>query len=244
MNAEQESLLKGLIESDDIQNLESELQDELGDIFETVQDVYGTANTFRKNYFIALLGNMQTVLDAQKVSADAAGYSAKENEEYLKTYEARLNSLTAQWQKMANDEQGILAFKKGLLDIASAGLSLLDVFGGLRTVIIGVGTALVYAFAPKVIAAVKTFFATLTTGAATAQAAVGWIGLIAAAVSALIGVIEKIKSAAEEARREAIETYKANKDNALQLEAYSEILSQTKKGSDEYFETRKRRLKG
>lgn len=246
MNAEQESLLKGLIESDDIQNLESELQDELGDIFETVQDVYGTANTFRKNYFIALLGNMQTVLDAQKVSADAAGYSAKENEEYLKTYEARLNSLTAQWQKLANDEQGILAFKKALLDIGSGLLTIIENTGGLRTTFIALSTVIAAAFGQKIVNAIGTFIKSLRTVKTAAEGAtlslngvLGVIGLIATAVSALVGVLEDYYRKQEESRKEAIETYNANKENALQLEAYAQKLSETKEGSDEYYKIEK-----
>ena len=159
MNSEQEELLKGLTESEDITNLNSELHDELGDIFEQVSDVYGTANTFRKNYFIALLGNMQTVLDAQNVASDAEGYSQKENLQYLDTYEAKANTLKSTWEEFVNDEQGFLGFKKGLADAGTTLLNILDSVGGLKTALLGIGVILLNITKEQTIGKIVQFFA-------------------------------------------------------------------------------------
>ena len=246
MNAEQEKLLNGLISSDDIQNLETELQDELGDIFETVQDVYGTANTFRKNYFIALLGNMDSVLKAMETAQDAAGYSAKENEQYLDTYEAKLNSLTAQWQYLANDEQGILEFKKSLLDVASGVLDLIKLTGGLRTTFAALATIIAAAFGQKIVDAVGSFIKSLRTVKTEADAAsislngvLGIIGLIITAISAVVGAVENAERAAKEARQAAIDSYNAHKENAIQLEAYYKALQEATPQSEEYYKIEK-----
>lgn len=159
MNSEQEELLKGLTESEDITNLNSELHDELGDIFEQVSDVYGTANTFRKNYFIALLGNMQTVLDAQNVASDAEGYSQKENLQYLDTYEAKANTLKSTWEEFVNDEQGFLGFKKGLVDAGTTLLNILDSVGGLKTALLSIGVILLNITKEQTIGKIVQFFA-------------------------------------------------------------------------------------
>lgn len=152
MSAEQEKILAGM----DVSDLNQELQDELGDIFETISDVYGTANTFRKNYFIALLGNMQTVMDAAKTAEDSIGYSQEENLKYLDTYTAKVNSLKAQWQELANDEQGFLKFKKGLVEIGTSGLAILQKLGGIQSVIIPTAAAMSAMFSTKILASGKT----------------------------------------------------------------------------------------
>ncbi|MBR5285306.1 MAG: phage tail tape measure protein, partial [Clostridia bacterium] len=240
LDERQKNLLQGLIDSDDIQNLESELHDELGDIFEQIGDVYGVANTFRKNYFIALLANLSTVDDAINVARESAGYSAKENNEYLESYTAKLNKLQSQWQKLANDEQGWLKFRKGLLDVGRAMLTLIEYTGGLRTTFIALGTVIATVFGAKVVSAIKNFFATIAAGNATINATAGIIGIIATAISIVVGLVEKLISDAEEARKQAIDLYNQNKENNIELAAYYEHLKSLKKGSAEYYETEKK----
>lgn len=240
LDERQTALLKGLVDSDEIQNLESELHDELGDIFEQVSDVYGTANTFRKNYFIALLGNLATVDDAIKTAADSAGYSAKENQQYLESYEGKLTSLQARWQHLANDEQGWLKFRKGLLDIGNVLLEVLKYTGGLRTLFVSLSGVIATVFGAKIISAVKNFFATMAAGTATLNATAGIIGIIATSISIVVGLVEKLISDAEEARKQAIELYNQNKENNIELAAYYEHLKSLEKGSAEYYETEKK----
>lgn len=224
-NEEQAAILNNLANQEDIQNLSSELQDELGDIFETTQDVYGTANTFRKNYFIALLDNMDTVNGAIEIASDAAGYSQKENEQYMDTYTAKVTALKSQWEAFANDEHGFLAVRKGLVDIASTILTLIKYTGGLRTVLIAAATAAWALWGTKAIAAldklvdgVKAVFDAIKKGAISANSALGVIGLIATAASVLIGIYQSIKSATDKTSSEYAEEAQAAKDEIEELQ--------------------------
>lgn len=142
----QKEILNTFASGEEITNLGQELHDELGDIFEQTQEVYGTANTFRKNYFIALLDNMDTVTEAINVASNAAGYSAKENAEAMDTYERRAQALQTQWQKIANDEQGILALKKSIVGLGADILTVINNAGGLKTALLPLSAI----FAPQI----------------------------------------------------------------------------------------------
>lgn len=249
LNERQTELLKGLTDSDEMKNLESELHDELGDIFEEIGDVYGTANTFRKNYFIALLGNMDTVLSAINTAQNSAGYSAKENEEYLKSYEAKLTTLKAQWQDIANDAQGVLGLKKGLVDIASALLATIECTGGLRTILIGVGSAMMYAFGPKIISGIGSFISntknlvltlngaeTAAIGFGTAiSTALGWIGIVGSILSAVVGIVQKFNQAQHEANLKAIEAWENDQKRAVSLNALKLRYDELEPKNEEFY---------
>lgn len=249
LNERQTELLKGLTDSDEMKNLESELHDELGDIFEEIGDVYGTANTFRKNYFIALMANMETVLSAIKTAQNSAGYSAKENEEYLKSYEAKLTTLKAQWQDIANDAQGVLGLKKGLVDIASSLLATIEYTGGLRTILIGVGSAMMYAFGPKIISGIGSFISntknllltlkgaeTAAIGFGTAiSTAFGWIGIVGSVLSAVVGAVQKYNQAQHEANLKAIEAWENDKERAVSLKALKLRYDELEPKNEEFY---------
>lgn len=131
LTKEQGDMLAQYAESAEGQALEDALGEELGEVYDDMTGVYDTAGTYRKNYFIALMSNFNEVSEALEEMKGALGYSQKENEAALETYEKKLNSLKAQWEKLANDEQGFLAFKKGLIDIGSSILDVVEAAGGL-----------------------------------------------------------------------------------------------------------------
>lgn len=157
MTAEQENLLNEWLATDEMQSLTQELHDELGDIFETTQQVYGTANTYRQNYFIALLKNMDTVQEATETAMDSQGYSIQENEKYMQTYTAQVTALTAQWQHLVSEEQGFLDFKKDLVEFASGILQVIENTGGLAQLLKEVSIIGVTVFGVKNIKNIKTF---------------------------------------------------------------------------------------
>lgn len=137
-----ESILgSGLFSDEDWAGLNEELKEALGESYADVTDIYDTASTFRKNYFIALLNDMENVKKVSDEIANAQGYSQDENEKYLKTYIALQNSVQAKWQKIANDAQGILGLKKDLLGAADGILTLINYTGKLNTVFLLVGAA-------------------------------------------------------------------------------------------------------
>ena len=235
LKADQADLLDQYFATEDGEALKDALDGELQDIYTELGGVYDTANTFRKNYFIALLGNMDTVEQAMGTLGDAAGYSQAENEKYLDTYTAKLNSLKAQWQDIANDEQGLLGIKKELVDVASVLLSIIQWTGGLRTVLLAISTVVWMLAGDKIIAGIKsigTAIKGLVTGfqsaKTAAQAFLGTLGFIATAVSFVVGIVQQANEKARQARLEAIENYQSNKENADQLQEikirYEELL--------------------
>lgn len=161
MSAEQENLLNEWLATDEMQSLTQELHDELGDIFETEEQVYGTANTYRQNYFIALLKNMDTVQEATETAMDSQGYSIQENEKYMQTYTAQVTALTAQWQHLVSEEQGFLDFKKDLVAFASSLLQIIENTGGLSQLLKEVTTFATLAFTPKIISNISKYISKL-----------------------------------------------------------------------------------
>lgn len=195
-----ENILSGLFGDDDWRSLNEELQDALGENFAKVTEIYDTASTFRKNYFIALLNNMDTVEKAIGTASDAAGYSQKENEKYLDTYTAKLNKLKAQWQKLTSDEKGILGLKKVLVWLASKLLWLIDKIGGLKTVVFALGTTVWTLFGAKFINQIKlitknfvAMFKEIKGGALSLNSTLGVIGIVATALSLVKGLVDSFK---------------------------------------------------
>ncbi|MBQ8497552.1 MAG: phage tail tape measure protein [Clostridia bacterium] len=121
--------------------MENEIGAELTDIYEDLTGVYDTAGVYRKNYFIALMQELENVDNILADIEESAGYSAKENEAYLESYTGKITTLQSKWQAMLNDEQGFLGFKKDLADIGIEILDFTDKIGGLHTVLLLSGTA-------------------------------------------------------------------------------------------------------
>lgn len=222
--------------------LETELGSALGDVYEQMTGVYDTAGVYRKNYFIALLNNFDEVHDVMDELSDAAGYTAEEQAKYMDTYEAKLNALNSQWQEFANSEQGLLGLKKGLIDIASWLLNIVDSIGGIRTLLIALGGILATVLAPKIASFItslpakisqlstsltilnlklKTTGITIKSLGGALQGIFGVIGIVATVVSTVVGAInsanEAAKQAAEEARQASISAWSDIEEEALQL---------------------------
>lgn len=242
-DARQAKILDSMRDQEDVKNLAMELQDELADIYEREQDVYGTANTFRKNYFIALLKNIDTVQDSIDTISDAAGYSQKENAQYMETYIAKVNQLKAAWESFVNDENGFLAFKKGLVELGIFLLKGVEYIGGFRTALAAAATVAGYLYGAKAIAQVKAFgkavvesFNAIKAGAVTLNSALGIIGLIATAVSVVVGIINSVLESQANARIESIEKWEKQKETAQSLKEAAEAYEKAEEGSKAYYE--------
>lgn len=148
LNSQQADALSQWTESS---GLDAELEGELSEIYDSLTGVYDSAGVYRKNYFIALMNNFEEVKEVMGEISDAAGYTAEEQAKYMDTYEAKLNSLQSQWEHLANDEQGWLSIKKGLVDMASGILTAIDAIGGLRTVVAALATVFASLFGAKII---------------------------------------------------------------------------------------------
>ena len=238
LKSEQADMLDAYFTTDDGSQLKEMLDGELEDFYTEVGGVYDTANTFRKNYFIALLNNMDTVDEAIGKISDSMGYTQEKNEMYLETYTSKLNTLKSTWQKVANDEQGLLKIKKDLVDFATLLLKSMQAAGGLKTVLLAVASATTMIFGPKMILGLKSFVvglkeAAVTAGtlASTLSMAIGALGMVA---SIVISIVESAKTAREEAERAAAESReKAISDAVESIDKYKELANGVKDYSEE-----------
>lgn len=235
LNAEQGSLLDRYFATEEGSALEEELSGELQGVYDDIKGIYDTAGVYRKNYFLALLGNMEEVEKVLDVVGDAAGYTMTEQEKYMDTYTAKLNALQSQWESLITDEQGWLSFKKWLVDLGSVILSIMEWTGGLRTTLLALGTAIATVFGQDVIskiqngfAAIRAGFSKTATAAQKLNTALGVIGLIATAVSAVSGFISQ---ALTEARQ------KAEESAQKQAEAENEAIAVANDASEAYQES-------
>lgn len=160
---QQADLLDQYFSTSEGEKLKDELSAELGDVYNDLSGVYSTANTFRKNYFIALLNNMDTVDAAIQTASDSSGYSIKENEQYLDTYTAKVNQLNAQWEELCANQNGILGLKKILVDILSGLITISTYTGQLRTLLIGAASFAVTALTKKIITNLEKYKSLLPT---------------------------------------------------------------------------------
>lgn len=236
--------------TDDLEELSSTLHDELGDLVSEIDNTYNVANTYRKNYFIALLDNMDRYMKVQEQLTDYQGYSQEENEKYMETYTAKVNQLNDAWQKLANDEQGILKFKKDLVDLGINLVDFIDSTGGIATNITRIagaaGGVLVALNAAKISAAWEKLGITLSflpqtlkgiaTQALATQSAFGWIGIAITGVTLLTTHLQAEKKEQEDNRQAIIETAKANATNAVELQKLFDKYEVLDPKSDEYRE--------
>ena len=245
-----ESVLGSLLSSDEGKELNEQLKAELGDTFGEITEIYDTASTFRKNYFIALLNNMDKVEEAMDTLQGRADYSAAENEKYLNTYEAKVNSLQAQWQKFLNDENGLLTLKKFLVDIASGALTAFKYLGGIQTILWAVVAAVSLLAGKKIadwFANLATQIKTATTAATGFSSALGIISLALTAISVIVGVVKNAindyNEAQKEARQEAIATWEANQENAQKLNEVYDAYQKLTPATEEYYNKEKELIK-
>lgn len=264
-SVEKQNELFEMFNSEEVEELSSSLHDELGDIFEQIGGVYDIANTYRKNYFIALLANMDRVFKVEQEISDAEGYSRKENTQYMETYTAKVNQLNAAWQKLANDEQGILGLKKSLVEIGIGIVNFVENSGGIVTTVTeiaaGVGGLVLTLKSAKIaegilsardglkltkdalknvitnIYAAKTAEDAATASAVAWQGALGWIGVAMMAITALVGAVNRYNTAQKEAREEAIATWKEHEEQTNKIEKLLGKLNELNQDSEEYRET-------
>lgn len=198
------------------------------------KDIYSTVGTYRQNYFIALLNNIDTATKAINGMGDALGYSMRENETAMEAFSKKWNQLVISAKELAVQfgEMGFLDLMKGAVEATSAILKMTKSVGGLQTVMIGltaifatvkrqkiegylskIGDAFTYCkgtalyFQRQLVitgSATKAFSATVAASQITMG---GWIAIISLAVTAISAIAGRIKQAreeAEQARQEAI----------------------------------------
>lgn len=247
LTAEQGRKLDEYFASEEGSALEEALGGDLAEIQDSIKGVYDSAGVYRKNYFIALLGNMEEVDNVLGDLSDVAGYTMTEQEKYMETYTAKVNELKSAWQALVNDEQGWLGFKKGLAELGTWVINIIDDIGGLQTVISAIATAVIFLFGDKIISGIKTFgsslkniatgFTAAATSAQTFQAALGAVGLALTALQVVFGLINRELEKAEQERKEqeeanakaiedANDAIEANKSVVQSITAYADSVKE------------------
>lgn len=251
LNSQQQ---EALFQTEDFQELATELQSALG-------DVYGAAGTYRQNYFIALLNDMSTVEDVLNNMSESEGYSVKENAKYMESLSANWNQLKAVLAELAVQlgEAGLMDFLKGL---ASAGVSigqLTQALGGVLPVLTTIAGIIITIKAQKISKSISDVVGgitnakneivafssmvfeangvvgkfnaanTLLNGTLTTLS--GTFGLVTAGIGVLVSIISLYNSASEKLKQNAIESANANLEEAKSIESlkseYTEIVNYT-----------------
>ena len=247
LSAEQGKLLDQYFTSEEGSELEEALGGDLAEIQDSIKGVYDSAGVYRKNYFIALLSNMEEVDNVLGDLSNVAGYTMTEQEKYMETYTAKVNELKSAWQALVNDEQGWLGFKKGLAELGTWVINIIDDIGGLQTIISAIATTVIFLFGDKIISGIKTFgsslkniatgFTAAATSAQTFQAALGAVGLALTALQVVFGLINRELEKAEQKRKEqeeanakaiedANDAIEANKNVVQSITAYADSVKE------------------
>lgn len=230
-----------LFQDDDFQELATELESALG-------SVYGAAGTYRQNYFIALLNDMETVQDAMKNMEEYAGYSANENEKYMASLTANWNQLKAALAELAVQlgDDGLLNFIKFLTEVATAATKATQSVGGLTpilTTVVGIFIAIKQQKISDSFSEIASGFTYLGKEASTAISKIsaapgvigkvkesvsllsggamtlaGAFGVVTAAIGVLLGAYSAISNVIEEQKRIFRESTSANLEQADSLD--------------------------
>ena len=170
------------------------LTDEYNAAMMNSQDVYSAVGTYRQNYFIALLNNIQTAIEAINGMTDAEGYSQAENEKYMETLTANYNQLVIAAKELAVQfgEMGFLDLLKLLTNLGKTTLDVTKNFGGLYTILSAISTLTFTAKIDKVVEKLTAFKNILGTVGGSVKTAATFVGRF---VTSLV----QTKSAAEAA---------------------------------------------
>lgn len=132
-----------LFQSKDFQEFADLMESQAEEYTSQIKEVYGAAGTYRQNYFIALLNDLDKAKEAVTEMSGFEGYSVQENQKYMESLTASFNQLKASLAELAVQagQNGILDFLKGLTE---AGIGIAQVtkdMGGLLRVLTMVGFA-------------------------------------------------------------------------------------------------------
>lgn len=216
-------------------------QDELNLAVENGEAVYSSVGVYRKNYFIALLNNINTAREAMQGMTEATGYSLQENETAMSTLSKKIEQLMASARALAIElgESGVLDFAKTLVDAASATLQLTNNLGGLRVVMGGLLSIVLVLEQQKIadgiskiaskVVATTTSVKGLTTALKGLNFA-GVTGLVIGLATAVTGLVTGFRNAKKEAQELAIATRQDLMESGKQAE--TSIYNLTKALSD------------
>ncbi|SDX95944.1 phage tail tape measure protein [Thermoactinomyces sp. DSM 45892] len=98
------------------------------------------AGRYQLSRFLALMNNYQMALDSTETAETSHGSAMRENAEYLKSFEARINQLKNAFAELSHSvgdavlSDGMLAVISGLGALTQAGISIAQTFGALPVI--------------------------------------------------------------------------------------------------------------
>lgn len=215
-----------------------------------LQDVVSSlGGKVRSNQLMALIQGYETYTSMIETYKDALGSADNELQIYLNGWEAKSKTLTAQWAefiesfKATDISIGILDFGNDLLELANSNewttlaahiLTLTAAFTGLNMVLTGTGMAkAVSAFFTNIITSAASASGAMDTFGAVVNASIGWVGLAAVAITALVGAIDAATVSAEEQRQKTADAVAAYEQEKATLEGLEDQLKTTRERIDE-----------
>ena len=144
LSAEQQNVLYEGIGGDEFAQ---HLEEHAAVITDDIKKIYGTAGTFRQNYLVALLNDIDKIDEVTRGMTAAAGYSVAENEKYMDTLAARYEQFKSIWKSLAvqmgETQIGIMGGAKALLKFGSAVGVTIKHAGGLNAVLLATAAIVV-----------------------------------------------------------------------------------------------------
>lgn len=204
------------------------------------QEIYELGKTYRRNYFIALLENFNSVQEIANDLQNAEGHSMQENSKYMDTLTAKYNQFIGSLRELAQQagEAGLLDLSKNVLELATNFNYFLKSVGGAETalkVILGIivqinsvkiakwgsdlkdtlGISILYLedFAKAIMNAEGAAGKLSVAGNALSKINwAGWVGIATTAFGLLSGAIIKAREEEEKFRKEIIEGAKEDQE--------------------------------
>lgn len=141
-----------LFQSKDFQEFADLMESQAEEYTSQIKEVYGAAGTYRQNYFIALLNDLDKAKEAVTEMSGFEGYSAQENQKYMESLTASFNQLKASLAELAVQagENGLLEFLKGLTEAGIGIAQATKDMGGLLRVLTTVGLVIATFKAEKI----------------------------------------------------------------------------------------------
>lgn len=217
------------------------------------KDIYSVVGTYRQNYFIALLNNIDVAIKAIQGMNSALGYSEQENITAMEAFSKKWNQLVISAKDLAIQfgNSGFLDFMKLVVNVSSEVLKLTKHIGGLNTVLTAMSALFLYVkrqqlaklfhalIAPitGVRNAISVYRAYMQTGATATQAmaasvnalkmALGGIpGVLAIAVTAVSMIVGAIRQAREEAAQAREEAMRSGEEAVSNIEGVTKAYNE------------------
>lgn len=205
------------------------------------------------NAVAAILENFDIAEEALLASVGSAGSAMEENAKVVESVQGHINQLKAAFEELSltlvDSEliKGVVDFGRGLLETITSIVKFIEQADELRVMLIILAAALsftavvnlftagmkriissiksVIMIIPKAVAAWKSYSAGTATASAVMQASIPVIGLVLAAITALITGLTLYSSSIEETRQKHIDAGQAAKDEADNI---AELIAQYK----------------